>query len=236
MKKEAVIVKCIIVDDEPLSVDIIRKYMQDIPFLHLTGTAKNAFEANKMIKEQEADVVFLDINMPKLSGIDLVKSLHHKPMIVFTTAYAEFAVEGFELDALDYLLKPFSFERFLKAVNKAYDKMIEQGNGKTDSGSFIMVKSDKRVHKIYEKEIRYLQSTGDYVKIIIHGKSIITHDTLKNLEQGLNHKSFCRIHKSFIVNIDYIEFLEGNSLKIRDEYLPIGASYKNEFLSRLNNT
>lgn len=226
-------IKCIIVDDEPLSQEVIRDFVQEIPWLQLQGTCLNALEALDLIHTTEVDLVFLDINMPRLSGIKFVKSLENPPMIIFTTAYPEYAVEGFEVDAVDYLVKPVAFERFLKAANKAreYFEIKQPSTGNGGSG-FIALKSDKKIYKIDAGDILYVQSWGDYVKVFTKEKMIIAAETMKNLEQLLG-KQFIRIHKSYLVSVHAIRFIEGNQVKIGDKFLPVGQTYRDDLIARL---
>ena len=225
--------KCLIVDDEPLSLDILEKYIQDVPGLELAGRCLDAFEAMEKIKNMEIDLVFLDINMPKLSGINMVKSMKQVPEIVFTTAYPEYAVEGFELDVLDYLVKPISFARFVKAIEKA-KKKYEINRDKTLLASFIMVKSNKKLYKVALSDIRYIQSIGDFVKIHTAEKVFISSDTLKNIETQLPSNLFLRTHKSYIIALESLKYLEGNQVIVDKEILPIGLTYKEALLKALD--
>jgi len=224
--------KCLIVDDEPLSLDVLEMYVNDTPGLELVGRCLDAFEAMRMLKENEVDIMFLDINMPKLSGINLVKSLEKLPEIVFTTAYPEYAVEGFELNVLDYLVKPISFERFTKAVNKAFSKL--EPTTERLSAAFIMVKSDKRLHRISISDILYIQSMGDFIKIHTRDKTFIGSETLRNTESLLPPDHFIRIHKSYIISVMAFKYIEGNQVKIGEQMLPIGQTYKEKLLRKLN--
>lgn len=227
---------CIIVDDEPLSQDVLKKFVEDTPALQLEAICSDALEALQFLSEKTIDLIFLDINMPKLSGINLVKTLDNPPMIIFTTAYAEYAVEGFELDAIDYLLKPISFNRFIKAVNKAVEhqqawKLIEKSKNdiNLEETAYLMIKSDKRIYKINIDDLYFIQSYGDYVKIHTKEKVIIAAETLKNMEQYL--KSHCiRIHKSYLVIKSAINYVEGNLVNVKDQILPIGQKYREDFL------
>jgi len=228
------IINCLLVDDEPLSLDVLEKYIRDIPDLELAGRCLDAFEAMKALKESEVDILFLDINMPKLSGINLVKTLDQLPEVVFTTAYPEYAVEGFELEALDYLVKPIPFERFVKTINKARNKLeIQKAKSQTADG-FIMVKSNKKLYKVPFDEISYCEAMGDFVKIHTSEKTYISSDTLKNFLQLLPSQKFVRIHKSFIISINAFKYIEGNQVKIGDDYLPVGLTYKDELLRILD--
>ena len=231
---------CLIVDDEPLSQDVLKKFVEDAPMLQLDGICSDALEALELLGSKAVDLIFLDINMPKLSGINFVKTLENPPLIIFTTAYAEYAVEGFELDAVDYLLKPIAFDRFLKAVNKAIDlqqawEIIEKN--KNDTGKWesdhLMIKSDRRIYKINIKDLYYVQSYGDYVKIHTKDKVIIASETLKKMEEHL--KAHCvRIHKSYLVNKAAIKYVEGNQVNIHDTMLPIGQKYRDDFFRTFN--
>jgi DNA-binding LytR/AlgR family response regulator len=220
-------ITCIIVDDEPLSRDVLHKYIADTPQLELKATLDNAISAVDYLNQNQVDLVFLDINMPKLSGINLVKSLINPPLIVFTTAYPQFAVDGFELDAVDYLLKPFSFERFLKAVNKVSDKLSKT---EIPEQNYLVIKADKKLHRIRQDEILYFESAGDYVKIFFGDQMIVAHETMKNLEQTLPWEMFYRTHRSYIVALDKITFIEGNQLKIAEVMVPVSPDRKEELL------
>lgn len=224
--------KCLIVDDEPLSLDVLEKYINDIPELELAGRCFDAFDALKKLKDLEIDLLFLDINMPKLSGINMIKSMDQLPEVVFTTAYPEYAVEGFELEVLDYLVKPISFERFVKTYNKAQKKLgVDQ---EKNAPQFIMVKSNKKLFKVSFDEIKYIQSMGDFIKIYTTDKVHISSDTLKNIETQLPINQFVRIHKSYIISLDAFNFIEGNQVKIGEEFLPIGLTYKDALLKALD--
>ncbi|MDZ7604569.1 MAG: response regulator transcription factor [Cyclobacteriaceae bacterium] len=224
--------QCLIVDDEPLSLDVLDMYIRDTPGLLLAGRCLDAFEAMKVLKEKAVDIIFLDINMPKLSGLNMVRTLEKLPEIVFTTAYPEYAVEGFELNVLDYLVKPISFERFTKAVNKAFTK-LEPATERLNA-SFIMVKTDKRLHRISISDILYIQSMGDFIKIHTRDKTYIESETLRNTESLLPADSFVRIHKSYIISVMAFKYIEGNQVKIGDTLLPIGLTYKEGLLKALN--
>ena len=230
------LLKCLIIDDEPLSQEVLEKFVLDVPGLHLEGICSNALEAMEILQQQPVDLMFLDINMPKLSGISFARSLEHPPMIIFTTAYPEYAVEGFELDAVDYLVKPISFDRFIKGVNKAleYWQMRNLKNIRTDiddDRNFITIKSDKKIYKIDIKDIQYIQSYGDYIKIFTSEKMILTSETMKNILEVLK-EPFIRVHKSFLVNLECILYVEGNQIKIGDALIPIGLKYKEDFFEK----
>lgn len=223
-------IRCLVVDDEPASRDVILKYIDDIDFIEVVGVCKNALEANTILKVKEIDLIFLDINMPKLSGLQFYKSLQNPPKVIFTTAYPEFAIEGFDVNATDYLLKPFSFERFLKAVNKYLDSSPSQEN----TNNTLYLKADKKLYRVDVNSINYLESLGDYVKVSYQDTNIIVHDTLRNLMDKLSESAIVRVHKSFAISIKKFEHIEGNSIIISSKRIPIGPSYKDSFLSLIN--
>lgn len=225
-------INCIVVDDEPASREILEKYIEDSPNLNLVKSCRNAFEANDIINNQNIRLIFLDINMPKLSGMKFYKSLTNPPFVIFTTAYPEYAVEGFEVNAVDYLLKPFPFERFLKAVNKATETIINK-NYETNNPDFILLKADKKIHRVILNDIFYLESIGDYVKVHFGTKCIIVHDTFQNLLSQLPSNQFIQVHKSYAISLSKFETIEGNMIKVGDKNIPIGHTYKNEFLNQI---
>lgn len=231
-------INCIAIDDEPLALDIIREYAQKIPFLDLKCTFDNALESINYLKNNEIDLIFLDIQMEELTGIQLLNVLKKKPLVIFTTAYDNYAIQGFELDAVDYLLKPISFERFLKAVDKAYEKLHFDKILKHSPASptvsnpideYFFVKTEFRMEKIKFCEILYIEGMGDYLRIVTSTKKIMTLQNFKNMEEMLPHRLFCRVHKSFIVALDKIESVERNRIKIGERTLPISDTYKKFF-------
>ncbi|MBK9017793.1 MAG: response regulator transcription factor [Saprospiraceae bacterium] len=225
--------RCIAVDDEPLSLKIIEKYAADLPQLDLLATCGKAFEAMEELRRRPIDLMFLDINMPKLSGISLLKSLEKQPLVIFTTAYPEYAVEGFELEAVDYLLKPFSLERFIKAVNRAADRLATSATPTPPRPEFLMVKADKKLYKVDFQDISYLEAYGDYVKIFTKDKMLLTKERLNTVEQQLPPVQFFRIHRSYIVALSAIEFIEGNTVKVGKEKLPISENLKEALIDSL---
>lgn len=227
--------KCIIVEDEPLAQNVLKKYIADHPSLELVGTCTDALEAQGILNKQDVQLIFLDINLPKLSGINFIKTLLQSPLIIFTTAYPEFAVEGFELNAVDYLLKPFSFERFLKAVNKVVEKLNNSMvSKKEEKNSYIFFRSDKKIHKVDLENILYIEAIGDYMKVITDSGQLIINETMKNLQEELPAGSFIRVHKSFIISRSKIKYIEGNYVQIEDKSIPIGATYRNEVLTAID--
>lgn len=223
-------INCIIVDDEPASRDVLIKFIADVDYLILVKECKNAIEANEAIKTDDIQLIFLDINMPKISGLQFYKSLTHPPMVIFTTAYPEYAIEGFDVNALDYLLKPFSFERFLKAVNKAVDA---QGKKAHSTSNTIFLKADKKLYRIQIDEIVYLEALGDYVKVLFGKQSIMIHNTFQNLLQQLADTNIVRIHKSYAISLDKFQYIEGNQIIIQGKALPIGKFYRADLLRKI---
>ncbi len=230
------IANCIVVDDEPMARDVLRRYIEKIPMLHLAGECSNAIDALIFLQNNKVDLVFLDIRMPELLGTEFVKSLRTPPKIIFTTAFKEYALDGYELDVIDYLLKPIRFERFLKAVNKAFPKKDETtpGNGSASeqkSGiDFIYLRVDKKLMKIILSEILYIESAKDYVKVFVKDKCFVTRQTISSVEAMLSGSQFVRIHRSYIIAVDKIKSLTNELVEIGDVELPIGKIYKNNFL------
>ncbi len=221
---------CIIIEDEPLAQEILKKYISELPSLELTGIFYDAVSAQQQMHAIRPDLIFLDINLPVLSGVNFLRSLTQYPSVIFTTAYQDFALEGFELNAVDYLLKPFSFERFLKAVNKVLDLHPSRGsNGGNDEAIFIKV--DKRLVRVSFNDISYLEALDDYVKVVTGQKEYLTNNSLKNLLEQLPSAKFIRVHKSYVVSAAGIEYIEGNYIRLTGKEIPIGAAYKEEVLS-----
>ena len=230
--------KCIIIEDEPLAQNVLKKYIEDHPSLEFAAVCNDALEAQTILTQQNIHLIFLDINLPKLSGINFIKSLVHSPLVIFTTAYPEFAVEGFELNAIDYLLKPFSFERFVKAVNKAIEKLTVYNtqNNVEKKSSFIFLKADKKIHRVELETIHYIEAIGDYMKVVTDSGQLIVNETMKKLQEELPVRSFMRVHKSFIISRNKIRFIEGNYIQVVDKSIPIGATYRNEVLASIDKT
>jgi DNA-binding LytR/AlgR family response regulator len=218
--------KCLIVDDEPIAREILESYIADTPGLFLVDSCNSALQAMEVLKKESVDLMFLDVNMPRLSGIQLLRTLERYPAIVLTTAYPDYALQGYELDVVDYLLKPFSFERFLKAVLKVQtlfqllDTTVRQ----------LIVKSDKKTWPIEMDDIRFVESIGDYVSIVTVERKIVVHETLKNIEEALPGGQFFRVHKSWIVSRNSIDFIEGNYIMSGTTSIPIGKSFKDGFM------
>ncbi len=221
---------CLIVDDEPPAVELLRTYVGSVSSLRLVGVCYNAIEASNFLQTQAVDVMFLDIQMPLLLGTDLVRTLKNPPDIIFTTAYRKFAIDGFELDAVDYLLKPISFERFLKAINKVMHVHTRITDDKpvvdTNTGSFIHLRVDRKNLKVAFDDILFIESLKDYVKVVTTTKNIITKQSISSLEEMLPGKQFVRIHRSYIVSVDKITSFTTNTIEIGKHELPISRMYR----------
>lgn len=233
--------KYMIVDDEPLARDLIRGHIEKLENFEIVAECNNAMKALSVLREKHVDLVFMDIQMPQITGIEFLKTLKHPPKVIITTAYREYALEGFELDVVDYLLKPITFERFLKSVNKFYQMSQEPIQGTINSStekvldeSFIYVKENKKVIKVCFSEIRYIEGLSEYVQIYTDKRKIITKTSMALMEEKLPSDNFLRIHKSYIVPIGKIEAFTANTIEIQGKELPIGRNFKNAVLNSLN--
>ena len=231
-------VTCMIVDDEPMAREIISSFVGKIHNLELVATCKNVSEAFSVLQKESIQLIFLDINMPKISGLSLAKSIQHKSQVIFTTAYREYAIEGFDLQAVDYLLKPISFDRFLKAVQKYFDLHISKETVKKEvqyleKETSIFVRSDRKMVKVRFKEINYIESLSDYVKIFTDKETIITRETISNIESKLPSNEFLRTHRSYIVSIPKIDSFTNEFLELDKKAIPISRSYKENVLQKL---
>lgn len=220
---------CIIVDDEPLSQDVIEDFVNSCPELNLVGICNNALEAGELLKKENVDLLFLDVNMPKLSGIGFVKSLKEPPLFILVTAYPEFAIEGFEVDAVDYLLKPVPFDRFRTAVNRA----LERFTSKPDNVNHILLRANKKDYPINYDEIIYLEAQGDYVRFILEGQTLMVHGTMKDFLEKLPGHQFIRIHKSYAISLSKVVYLEGNQVKLGEYKLPVSLSFRENLVTKL---
>jgi two-component system, LytTR family, response regulator len=236
-------IKCIIIDDEPLALDLLEDFIKKVPFLNLIKKFRSAFDAIDLIQKNEVDLMFLDIQMPDITGIQFMKSIKNKPMVIFTTAYEKYALEGYDLDVVDYLLKPIPFDRFLKAVNKAYEyfnlRKVQEQTPNTETlpsqnekaGStpdFIFVRADYQTVKISFNDIKYIEGLKDYIKIYLFSKDkpILTLLSLKAIEEKLPSSEFIRVHRSYIVAVNKIDSIRKNRLWISNKEIPIGDIYQ----------
>jgi DNA-binding LytR/AlgR family response regulator len=233
--------KCLIVDDEPLARELIRGHAQKLENFEVVAECSDAMKALNVLREKQVDLIFMDIQLPQITGIEFLKTLKHAPKVIITTAYREYALEGFELDVVDYLLKPITFERFLKSVNKYYqmnqeDIQVVPGNSadKSVDESFIYVKENKKVVKVYLSEIKYIEGLSEYVQVYTDKRKIITKTSMSQMEEKLPAENFLRIHKSFIISVNKIEAFTANTIEVQGKELPIGRSFKNAVLNMLN--
>ena len=238
-------INCLIVDDEELARKLVENYIGRLPHLHIVGKCANPLEAMQVLQNEQVDIMFLDIQMPELTGVEFLKTMPYKPLVIFTTAYKEYALQSYELDAVDYLLKPFRFERFLQAINKA-SKPLKAAQEPTPTQlsttttedsekpkDYILVKSDFKVFRLFHKDILYIESMKEYVAFHTEKGRTLSLLSLKKLQEELPPDKFMRIHKSYIANTDLISALEGSMVHLGEKRLPIGSSYKEEVLKRI---
>lgn len=234
--------KCLIVEDELPAQRVIQTYIRDVPALELVQSCNNALDALEVLKTQAIDILFLDIQLPKITGVNFLRSLTDPPQTIFTTAYSEYAIQGFELDAVDYLLKPFSFDRFLKAVNKAVDRLEARPRLATRAGEeevndsdkdFVFFKADKKIIRINLDDLLYIEGLKDYVRVVTTTETSLVLQTMKHWESILPSSTFQRAHKSYIVNLKRIDHIKGNEIKIGAREVPIGRHYKDSLLKEI---
>lgn len=225
-------ISCIIIDDEPIARKGLQGYVGKIDFLELKGVCENAIQLNNLLKQSPVDLLFLDIEMPYVSGIEFLKNTVSPPKVIFTTAYEQYAIKGYELDVLDYLLKPISFERFMKASNKAYDYFKANQEPTTQ---YLFVKADSKLEKVNFSDILFVEAMENYVGIYLSGKKLITHSTLKAIQEKLPVQDFLQPHKSYLINLNHINSIEGNMLHIGDYEVPISKYLKEEVMERILN-
>jgi DNA-binding LytR/AlgR family response regulator len=233
---------CVAVDDEPLALSVLEKYIASVDGLKLAGSCANAIEALQILQQNSVDLLFLDIEMPKIMGTDFIRTLKKPPKVIFTTAHRKYAVEGFELDAVDYLLKPISFERFLKAVNKIFqteiqapDSAFNSADSFTESsGTSLYVRADRKMVKILLNDILYIEGLSDYIKIITTSKTIVTKHLISSLEETLPKDAFIRIHRSFIIAVGKIDSYNADTIQLGEKELPIGRLFKHDVNRLLN--
>jgi len=239
--------KCIVIDDEPFASDLIKSYVEKTQLLELQGVFANPLKALTFLMQNKTDLIFLDINMPELNGLQFLKSLNHIPAVVFTTAYSEYGAESYNFDAVDYLLKPIKYERFLKSVNKAYELYIRNTNNNSDKfqskttnenfkvdKSYLLLKSGSKVYKINPDSILFVEATGNYMTFHTTDDKILSLLTMKELMIQLPADSFIRVHKSFVVSISKIDVIERNRLTIGNHKIPIGSTYREQCLSTIS--
>ncbi len=224
-------IKCIVIEDEPAAREILQRNISQCPDLAWCGSFEDPFSAQSFLDKNSVDLIFLDINLPGMSGISFLRTLVKPPLVIITTAYPQYAVEGFDLEVVDYLLKPFSFERFYKAVNKAKERLIPRSlNGQSHK---ITIKADKRLYQIDLDELLYVESCGDYTTVCCTDKKLIAHETLKSWEEKLKGHSFLKIHRSIIINLQKIDHIEGNMAIIGKHKLVVSEAYREQLITML---
>lgn len=235
---ESKTILCLVVDDEPPAREIIRRYIEDVPTLELAGECANALQAFAVLQQQHIDLVFLDIRMPQLNGYDFLKTLKNPPKVIITTAYTEYALEGYELDVVDYLMKPIPFERFLKAVNKAFfagtyktESVIKSDDKKSEA--FVYFRADRKMVKVMLQDILYIESMKDYIKVFTTTGTLITKQSISSVEEMLPEKEFIRVHRSYIVSLNRINTFTSELIEIGSTEIPIGKLYRNGVLKVL---
>jgi DNA-binding LytR/AlgR family response regulator len=239
-------IRCLAIDDELLALELLEDNIRKVPYLDLVKKCRSAFEAIEILGQEKIDLIFLDIQMPDVSGIQFLKSLSKKPPVIFTTAFEKYALEGYELDVIDYLLKPFSFDRFLKAVNKAqeYLKLKENSElpasieGTNGTNSYLFVKTDYKLVKIDLHEIVYIEGLKDYIKIYLSTteRPVITLISMKAMEEKLSPREFVRVHRSYIIAIHQVQFIQHNTVHIGNKEIPVSEHYKDNLFRIINKT
>ncbi len=233
-------IRCLVVDDEPLALDILEDYIKKVPFLTLVKTTTSAIEGLSLVQSGAIDLVFLDVQMPELTGIQFLKIINGKCDVILTTAYSQYALDGYELDVVDYLLKPIAFDRFYKAAQKVlqnngnnHSPVPELPSSQQNNHDFIFVKTEHRIQKIYLDDILYIEGLKDYISIFTKTERIITLQNMKKMEESLPSKSFVRVHKSYIISLGKIESIERSRIQIGDKTIPIGDTYKDYFFKQI---
>jgi DNA-binding LytR/AlgR family response regulator len=233
-------IKCLIIEDEPIAREVLRDYIGKLDDLEISGEYENALEAISFLKQNRVDLIFLDINMPQLSGIDFLRGLSHSPKTIITTAHREFALEGFELQVLDYLLKPYSFERFFQAIEKYYETLshavtMHHGDSPQTQRDYLYVRDNRKTYKLYLSDISLIESKGEYIQVWSGEKKIMTRSSLSGIEKLLPQDQFIRTHHSFIVSVNHISAFTASTVEIGDTEIPISRKYKNLVMKALKN-
>lgn len=230
-------IRTLIVDDEPLALEVLESYISQISYLEHVGSCKNALEADAVLKTEDIDLLLLDVQMPQITGIEFLRGLKNPPLVVLTTAFSEYALEGFDLDVVDYLLKPIPMDRFLKAIGRVQERLHQEG-GSDEDQNYFFVKADKKLVRVDLDDVIYVEGLKDYVIIRCGQNRIITLQTMKSLEERLPSPHFQRIHRSYIVNVEHIKAVIGNMVEVEEKgqvkHLPIGKNYREDILSIVN--
>jgi len=235
-------IRCLVVDDEPLALDILEDYISKVPFLTLVKTTTSAIEGLSLVQSDAIDLVFLDVQMPELTGIQFLKIINGKCDVILTTAYSQYALDGYELDVVDYLLKPIAFDRFYKAAQKVLQSTANTNSSAPEvlsvqkNHDFIFVKTEHKIQKIYLDDILYIEGLKDYISIFTRSERIITLQNMKKMEESLPSKSFIRVHKSYIIALGKIESIERSRIQIGEKIIPIGDTYREYFFKQIENT
>lgn len=227
-------IKCVITDDEPLARKGIQGYIEKVPFLELVGICDSAMALNSLLKEKEVDLLFLDIEMPYMNGFELLQSLSKRPGIIFTTAYEKYALQGFELEAIDFLLKPISFDRFLKASNKAHD-LFRNSGGPIREQDFIFVKADNKLVKVRWEEVFYIKAMQNYICLYTSSKRYVIHKTMKSVVESISLEKFLQVHKSYVIQTSKITGIRGNVIELGTFQIPVSRSYKDKLMEKVVN-
>lgn len=225
-------IKCVITDDEPTACEGLQRYVEKVDFLSLMAVCEDAMQLNTLLQTEQPDLLFLDIEMPYLSGLDLLASLAHPPHVIITSAYEKYALKGYELDVVDYLLKPISFERFLKAVNKVHN-LLQQEEHLEESDDFIFVRSGRQMHKVFLKDIRVVEGLENYVCIYTENSKLLVRSTMKHMIEALPQGTFLQVHKSYLINQKKIDKIDGNRIIVGQHAIPVARNFREEVFARI---
>lgn len=233
-------IKCLIIDDEPIAREVIRAHLDKLEDFEIIGEHENALDALSFLKQHRIDLIFLDIKMPRLSGLDFLRSLKHPPKTIITTAYREHALEGFDLHVIDYLLKPVSFERFLQAIDHYYESLslsfsLNVPTSPLSQDTFVYLRDNRKTHKVFLSDILLIESAGEYIKVHVTGKQIMIRGSLSAMEKALPEDHFMRTHNSFIVSLDRITAFSTSTIELGEREVPVSRKYKNQVMKALNN-
>lgn len=225
-------IKCVITDDEPTACEGLQRYVEKVDFLSLMAVCEDAMQLNTLLQTERPDLLFLDIEMPYLSGLELLASLAHPPHVIITSAYEQYALKGYELDVTDYLLKPISFDRFLKAVNKVHN-LLQQEEHSEASSDFIFLRSDRRMHKVFFRDISVVEGLENYVCIYTDSAKLLVRSTMKRMIEALPESLFLQVHKSYLINLEKIDLIEGNRIVVGQHTIPVARNFREEVFARI---
>lgn len=225
-------IKCVITDDEPTACEGLQRYVEKVDFLSLMAICEDAMQLNTLLQTERPDLLFLDIEMPYLSGLELLASLAHPPHVIITSAYERYALKGYELDVTDYLLKPISFDRFLKAVNKVHN-LLQQEEHSEAASDFIFLRSDRRMHKVFFRDISVVEGVENYVCIYTDSAKLLVRSTMKRMIEALPESLFLQVHKSYLINLEKIDLIEGNRIVVGQHTIPVARNFREEVFARI---